>query len=148
MINPIPIFYKSARMWMVRTISRIILSGVFAVEFRDFFLTDLLCSMVSWCCDKKMKKKLKPFPPSTRLIFSYHWSSWSVHQSYRLKIWTMAVPRQHRTMLHLRHLSLRIGGLLNAFADGEILVTLILILQTRSSTFFRFVSSGFLMLPG
>jgi hypothetical protein len=39
-------FYKSARMWMVRTVGRIILSGFFSVEFRDFFLTDLLCSMV------------------------------------------------------------------------------------------------------
>lgn len=42
---PIHIFYWSARQWLIRALSRILLSGLYPVEFRDFFLGDIICSM-------------------------------------------------------------------------------------------------------
>ncbi|KAG5360051.1 Protein SYG1-like protein [Yarrowia sp. C11] len=42
---PVGIFYWSARQWLIRALSRILLSGLYPVEFRDFFLGDIICSM-------------------------------------------------------------------------------------------------------
>lgn len=42
---PIPIFYWSARQWLIRALTRILFSGLYPVEFRDFFIGDILCSM-------------------------------------------------------------------------------------------------------
>ncbi|KAJ3299465.1 hypothetical protein HK104_008821 [Borealophlyctis nickersoniae] len=44
-ILPFNLFYRSARLWILRTIGRIVLSGVFPVQFRDFFITDIISSM-------------------------------------------------------------------------------------------------------
>ncbi|GAA6058085.1 hypothetical protein JCM3770_001104 [Rhodotorula araucariae] len=40
MLNPFPLFFPSARWWMLRSFCRMIMSGLVAVEFRDFFLGD------------------------------------------------------------------------------------------------------------
>lgn len=42
---PFDHFYFSARKWLQAALIRIILSGFYPVEFRDFFLGDLLCSL-------------------------------------------------------------------------------------------------------
>ncbi|BGP39991.1 Xenotropic and polytropic retrovirus receptor 1 [Rhodotorula kratochvilovae] len=45
MLNPFPLFFPSARWWMLRSFCRMIMSGLVAVEFRDFFLGDELNSL-------------------------------------------------------------------------------------------------------
>ncbi|GAA5929981.1 hypothetical protein JCM3775_004478 [Rhodotorula graminis] len=45
MLNPFPVFYASARWWMLRSFCRMITSGLVAVEFRDFFLGDEMNSL-------------------------------------------------------------------------------------------------------
>ncbi|KAJ3154791.1 Xenotropic and polytropic retrovirus receptor 1 [Geranomyces variabilis] len=44
-LNPLDIFYRSSRTWFIRSAARIVFSGFFPVQFRDFFITDLLSSM-------------------------------------------------------------------------------------------------------
>ncbi|KAJ3146678.1 hypothetical protein HDU86_008422 [Geranomyces michiganensis] len=44
-LNPLNIFYRSSRTWFIRSAARIVCSGLFPVQFRDFFITDLLSSM-------------------------------------------------------------------------------------------------------
>ncbi|KAJ3022006.1 Xenotropic and polytropic retrovirus receptor 1 [Thoreauomyces humboldtii] len=44
-IIPFDVFYRSSRKWFLTTMARIVLSGFFTVQFRDFFITDLLSSM-------------------------------------------------------------------------------------------------------
>ncbi|KAG8628181.1 hypothetical protein KVT40_004054 [Elsinoe batatas] len=45
LFNPLPIFYPKSRHWFLTTNWRLIFSGVYPVEFRDFFLGDLFCSL-------------------------------------------------------------------------------------------------------
>ncbi|TPX62735.1 hypothetical protein SpCBS45565_g06949 [Spizellomyces sp. 'palustris'] len=45
LLNPFNFFYRSSRKWFIRTMGRIAVSGLFEVQFRDFFITDLLSSM-------------------------------------------------------------------------------------------------------
>ncbi|GAA5899437.1 hypothetical protein JCM6882_009116 [Rhodosporidiobolus microsporus] len=45
MFNPLPVLYPSARWWMLRSFTRMIMSGLVAVEFRDFFLGDEMNSL-------------------------------------------------------------------------------------------------------
>ncbi|KAJ3366550.1 Xenotropic and polytropic retrovirus receptor 1 [Allomyces arbusculus] len=43
--NPLPVMYRGARYWLIRTLTRIVLSPFHKIYFRDFFLTDILCSL-------------------------------------------------------------------------------------------------------
>ncbi|KAI9219215.1 EXS family-domain-containing protein [Blastocladiella britannica] len=45
-ISPLNYMHRGARFWLVRTLARILTSGSRKVLFRDFFLTDILCSLV------------------------------------------------------------------------------------------------------
>ncbi|KAM0746346.1 EXS-domain-containing protein [Meredithblackwellia eburnea MCA 4105] len=45
MFNPLPVLYPTARWWMIRSFTRVILAGLVRVEFRDFFLGDELNSL-------------------------------------------------------------------------------------------------------
>uniref|UniRef100_A0A7S1PG38 SPX domain-containing protein n=1 Tax=Percolomonas cosmopolitus TaxID=63605 RepID=A0A7S1PG38_9EUKA len=45
MLNPLPIMYRSARVWLVDTVWRILLAPFYRVTFRDFWVADQLCSM-------------------------------------------------------------------------------------------------------
>ncbi|GAA5838875.1 hypothetical protein JCM11251_003725 [Rhodosporidiobolus azoricus] len=45
MFNPLPLLYPSARWWLLRSFTRMITSGLVAVEFRDFFLGDEMNSL-------------------------------------------------------------------------------------------------------
>ncbi|KAJ3383151.1 hypothetical protein HDU92_004366 [Lobulomyces angularis] len=45
LINPLNFFYKSSRYWLIISFWRILCSGYYHVEFRDFFLCDLMSSM-------------------------------------------------------------------------------------------------------
>ncbi|KAK9355223.1 EXS family protein [Lipomyces doorenjongii] len=42
---PLPIFHWRSREWLVIALWRLILSGLYPVEFRDFFLGDIFCSL-------------------------------------------------------------------------------------------------------
>ena len=42
---PAPTFYYKARKWFLYTIWRLLFAGLYAVEFRDFFTGDMLCSL-------------------------------------------------------------------------------------------------------
>ncbi|VEU24082.1 DEKNAAC105091 [Brettanomyces naardenensis] len=42
---PFDIFYFSARTWFLSTLLRLSLSGLYPVEFRDFFIGDIFCSL-------------------------------------------------------------------------------------------------------
>ncbi|KAJ1501305.1 Xenotropic and polytropic retrovirus receptor 1 [Coelomomyces lativittatus] len=44
--NPLPIFYRNARFWFLRATARILLSPFHKISFSDFFLTDILCSLL------------------------------------------------------------------------------------------------------
>ncbi|KAJ1948375.1 Signal transduction protein [Linderina pennispora] len=44
-VMPVRVFYWSSRRWMLKSLSRIFLSGAYSVEFRDFFLGDEMCSL-------------------------------------------------------------------------------------------------------
>lgn len=46
LLCPLKIFNYQGRFWFLETIGRIILSGYQSVQFRDFFMSDLLSSMV------------------------------------------------------------------------------------------------------
>ncbi|KAI9172952.1 Xenotropic and polytropic retrovirus receptor 1 [Blastocladiella emersonii ATCC 22665] len=45
-VNPFPILHRNARWWLIRTLSRILASPFHKIYFRDFFLTDIMCSLV------------------------------------------------------------------------------------------------------
>ncbi|GAA5901324.1 hypothetical protein JCM5296_006760 [Sporobolomyces johnsonii] len=45
LLNPFPVFYPSARWWMLRSMCRVVTSGLVDVRFRDFFLGDELNSI-------------------------------------------------------------------------------------------------------
>ncbi|KAJ2361375.1 Signal transduction protein, partial [Coemansia sp. RSA 2610] len=42
---PIKAVYWTSRWWLIRSLGRVLCSGLFRVEFRDFFLGDELCSL-------------------------------------------------------------------------------------------------------
>lgn len=42
---PFDIMFLNARLWLLSTLTRLLLSGLYPVEFRDFFLGDILCSL-------------------------------------------------------------------------------------------------------
>lgn len=44
-VCPFDIFYLNARLWLVSSMMRLLLSGFYPVEFRDFFLGDIFCSL-------------------------------------------------------------------------------------------------------
>lgn len=44
-LMPFDIFYLEARTWFLFTILRLFLSGLYPVEFRDFFMGDIFCSL-------------------------------------------------------------------------------------------------------
>ncbi|KAF7325791.1 Signal transduction protein [Mycena kentingensis (nom. inval.)] len=45
-LNPLPVFFKPSRFWLVRAIGKLLTSGTRQVEFADFWLGDQLCSLV------------------------------------------------------------------------------------------------------
>lgn len=45
LFNPLPILYPRARQWFLTANWRLFFSGVYPVEFRDFFLGDMFCSL-------------------------------------------------------------------------------------------------------
>ncbi|KAJ2160320.1 Signal transduction protein [Coemansia sp. RSA 552] len=44
-LMPIRAVYWTSRWWLIRSLGRVLCSGLFRVEFRDFFLGDELCSL-------------------------------------------------------------------------------------------------------
>lgn len=42
---PVKVLYWSSRRWLIKTLWRLLLSGIYRVEFRDFFLGDEMCSL-------------------------------------------------------------------------------------------------------
>ncbi|CAE6461995.1 unnamed protein product [Rhizoctonia solani] len=46
LFNPLPIFHRSARWWLLRTVGKLFVSGSTRVEFKDFWMGDQLCSLV------------------------------------------------------------------------------------------------------
>lgn len=45
LLCPFDMFYLNARLWLLSTLTRLLLSGFYPVEFKDFFLGDILCSL-------------------------------------------------------------------------------------------------------
>ncbi|SMR57090.1 unnamed protein product [Zymoseptoria tritici ST99CH_1E4] len=45
LFNPAPIFYHRARRWFLYSMWRLVPAGLYAVEYRDFFLGDIFCSL-------------------------------------------------------------------------------------------------------
>ncbi|KAG9123684.1 hypothetical protein FRC07_014276 [Ceratobasidium sp. 392] len=44
--NPLPIFHRSARYWLLKTVGKLFVSGHTRVEFQDFWMGDQFCSLV------------------------------------------------------------------------------------------------------
>jgi len=44
-VFPLPLFYPRAREWFLFSNYRLLLAGVYPVEFRDFFLGDMFCTL-------------------------------------------------------------------------------------------------------
>lgn len=44
-VTPLPFFHWKSRKWLLIALSRLVLSGLYPVEFRDFFLGDIFCSL-------------------------------------------------------------------------------------------------------
>ncbi|KAJ2232021.1 Xenotropic and polytropic retrovirus receptor 1 [Coemansia sp. RSA 485] len=44
-LMPVRVFYWSSRWWLMKSLWRLLFSGLYRVEFRDFFLGDELCSL-------------------------------------------------------------------------------------------------------
>ncbi|KAG8714690.1 hypothetical protein FRC08_011581 [Ceratobasidium sp. 394] len=44
--NPLPIFHRSARYWLLKTVGKLFISGHARVEFQDFWMGDQFCSLV------------------------------------------------------------------------------------------------------
>lgn len=42
---PFDMFFLNARLWLLSTFTRLLLSGFYPVEFKDFFLGDIFCSL-------------------------------------------------------------------------------------------------------
>ncbi|KZT04539.1 EXS-domain-containing protein [Laetiporus sulphureus 93-53] len=45
-LNPLPIFFRSSRYWLLKNLYRQLTSGVRRVEFQDFWMGDQFCSLV------------------------------------------------------------------------------------------------------
>ncbi|KAJ4336537.1 Xenotropic and polytropic retrovirus receptor 1 [Ascochyta clinopodiicola] len=45
LVNPIRIFYYRSRMWLLYSLWRLVLAGIYPVEWRDFYLGDMFCSL-------------------------------------------------------------------------------------------------------
>lgn len=45
LLCPFDMFFLNARIWFLSTFTRLLLSGLYPVEFRDFFLGDIFCSL-------------------------------------------------------------------------------------------------------
>ncbi|KAJ4308540.1 Xenotropic and polytropic retrovirus receptor 1 [Neodidymelliopsis sp. IMI 364377] len=45
LFNPIRIFYYRSRMWLLYSLWRLLLAGIYPVEWRDFYLGDMFCSL-------------------------------------------------------------------------------------------------------
>jgi hypothetical protein len=45
LVNPIRIFYYRSRMWLLYSLWRLLLAGIYPVEWRDFYLGDMFCSL-------------------------------------------------------------------------------------------------------
>ncbi|KAF8633502.1 hypothetical protein AX15_001415 [Amanita polypyramis BW_CC] len=43
-LNPLPYWFRASRVWFLKTLGRVLLSGTRPVEFADFWLADQLCS--------------------------------------------------------------------------------------------------------
>ncbi|KZP18136.1 EXS-domain-containing protein [Athelia psychrophila] len=46
MFNPLPVFFRSSRWWLLRSVGELLISGVHRVEFTDFWMGDQFCSLV------------------------------------------------------------------------------------------------------
>lgn len=45
LILPFDVFFHESRKWLIVTVWRLVLSGLYPVEFRDFFIGDIFCSL-------------------------------------------------------------------------------------------------------
>jgi len=45
LLNPLKIFYFRTRMWLLYSLWRLLLAGIYPVEWRDFYLGDMFCSL-------------------------------------------------------------------------------------------------------
>ncbi|KAL1799218.1 hypothetical protein ACET3X_003255 [Alternaria dauci] len=45
LFNPLKIFYFRTRMWLLYSLWRLLLAGIYPVEWRDFYLGDMFCSL-------------------------------------------------------------------------------------------------------
>ncbi|KAH3950644.1 hypothetical protein HBI24_116920 [Parastagonospora nodorum] len=45
LFNPMKIFYFRTRMWLLYSLWRLLLAGIYPVEWRDFYLGDMFCSL-------------------------------------------------------------------------------------------------------
>ncbi|TFY73631.1 hypothetical protein EWM64_g10381 [Hericium alpestre] len=46
LINPIPIYFRDSRWWLIRNTARLLTSGAHRVEFADFWMGDQFCSLL------------------------------------------------------------------------------------------------------
>jgi hypothetical protein len=44
MLNPFRMCYYNSRKWLLKTLWRVVFSGAYPVEFKDFWAGDMLCS--------------------------------------------------------------------------------------------------------
>ncbi|KAM7198062.1 EXS family domain containing protein [Naviculisporaceae sp. PSN 640] len=51
---PAPIFYHKARKWFLYSHYRLVFAGLYPVEFRDFFLGDIWCSLTYATCNVEL----------------------------------------------------------------------------------------------
>ncbi|GMF04736.1 unnamed protein product [Ambrosiozyma monospora] len=42
---PLDIFFLNSRIWLMSTLQRLVMSGLYPVEFKDFFMGDIVCSL-------------------------------------------------------------------------------------------------------
>lgn len=45
LINPSPVLHRSSRFWLIKSLGRVLASGLLHVQFRDFFIADILNSI-------------------------------------------------------------------------------------------------------
>jgi hypothetical protein len=46
LVNPLPVFSRSSRYWLLKNVLRLLVSGTSRVEFTDFWMGDQFCSLV------------------------------------------------------------------------------------------------------
>ncbi|KAF8068754.1 EXS-domain-containing protein [Lyophyllum atratum] len=46
MLDPLPLYYKPSRYWLIKSIGKLLTSGTRRVEFADFWMGDQFCSLV------------------------------------------------------------------------------------------------------